>query len=128
MVDGNGVPKNCVRPMAIAGWCALLLSLAGCSRPFWRTQADFDTYHLLFEKTADARWDVPRLSVEADPRSRIFDPFDPDLEPLPPDDPVAHQFMHWVDGMRGYKSWHKFGQEMSVENPQWLSQFEFAPE
>lgn len=128
MPHGNRWPNNSARRPAIIGFCALLLSFAGCSRPFWRTQADFDTYNLLFEKTADERWDVPRLSIEADPRSRMFDPFDPDLEPLPPDDPTAHQFMHWVDGMRGYKSWHKFGQEMSVENPHWLSQFEFLPE
>jgi len=115
--------------LLLAGCCALvLIGLSGCSRPFWRTQADFDTYNLLMEKTADERWDVPRVSLEADIRSRIYDPFDPDLEPLPPDDLTANQYMHWVDGMRGYKSWHKFGQAMSVENPHWLSQFEFTPE
>ncbi len=110
---------------------ALITSLAscgGCSRPFWRSQADFDAYNLLFEKTADARWDVPRLTLESDPRSRIFDPFDPDLAPLPPDDLTANQYMHWVHGMRGYKSWHKFGAALSVENPQWLEQFDLAPE
>lgn len=107
----------------------MLVGLSGgCSRPFWRTQADFDAYNLLFEKTADERWDVPRLTLESDPRSRIFDPYDPDRTPLPPDDPFANQYMHWVDGMQGYKSWHRFGQQMSVENPQWLAQFEFLPQ
>jgi hypothetical protein len=106
----------------------IVAGAGGCSRPFWRTQADFDAYNVLLEKTADERWDVPRLTLESDPRSRIFDPYDPDMTPLPPDDPFANQYMHWVDGMQGYKSWHKFGQQMSVENPQWLSQFEFTPE
>ncbi len=111
-------------------WAMLLclVQAIGCSRPFWRTQADFDTYNLLMEKTADQRWDLPRVALDADPRSRIYDPFDPDLEPLPPDDITANAYMHWVDGMQGYKSWHKFGVAMSVENPQWLNQFEFAPE
>ncbi len=106
----------------------LAVSNASCSRPFWRTQADFDSYNLLFEKTTDPRWNLPRLTLEADPRARIHDPYDPDLAPLPPDDATAHQYMHWVDGMRGYKSWHKLGQEMSVENPQWLAQFDLRPE
>ncbi|MFO0919700.1 MAG: TolC family protein [Planctomycetaceae bacterium] len=106
--------------------CALLLLLAGgCSRPFWRTQADFDAYNLVLEKTIDPRWDVPRITLESDPRARIYDPFDPDVTPLPPDDAAANQYMHWVDGMRGYKSWHTFGQQMTVENPQWLEQFPF---
>lgn len=105
----------------------LLATTGGCSRPFWRTQADFDTYNLLMEKSADDRWDVPRLTLEPDPRSRIYDPYDPDLEPLPPDDESAHVYMHWVDGMQGYKSWHRFGEAMNVENPQWMAQFETAP-
>src|SRR5689334_10588920 len=31
----------------------LLFALPGCSRMFWRTQADFDTYNQLLEKTQD---------------------------------------------------------------------------
>ncbi|MDZ4687173.1 MAG: TolC family protein [Planctomycetaceae bacterium] len=114
-------------------WLAALLAAvalvcqAGCSRMFWRSQADFDTYNLLLEKTQDPRWDLPRVTVEADPRSRFYDPFNPDLTPLPPDDPAAHRYMHWVDGMKGYKSWHKVGDSMTVENPQWLANFGLAP-
>jgi hypothetical protein len=105
-----------------------LAALPGCSRMFWRSQADFDTYNLLMQKTQDERWDLPRITVEADPRSRFYDPFNLDCEPLPPDDPAANSYMHWVDGMRGYKNWHKFGESMSVENPQWLANFGFEPE
>lgn len=95
---------------------------------FWRSQADFDTYNLLMEKTQDPRWDLPRLTIQADPRSRFYDAFDPDVAPLPPDDPAAHRYMERVNGMRNYKNWSKFGELESVENPQWLSQFAFESE
>jgi hypothetical protein len=69
----------------------------------------------------DPRWAAPRFDVTPDPRSRFFDPYNPDKPPLPPDDPAAHCFMHWVDGWQGYKGWHQFGDLLSVENPQWLA-------
>ncbi len=120
---GNGRAGQALRLSLLLS--VVLQSAGGCSRPFWRTQADFDSYNLLLEKTTDPRWDVPRITLESDMRARIYDPFDPDVTPLPPDDAAANQYMHWVDGMRGYKSWHTFGQQMTVENPQWLEQFPF---
>ncbi|MDP1797079.1 MAG: TolC family protein [Planctomycetaceae bacterium] len=107
---------------------AVLVTAPGCSRMFWRTQADFDSYNLLMQKSQDPRWDLPRLTVDPDPRARFSNFADPDHQPLPPDDPTAHHYMEWVDGMRGYKSWHKFGEDMSVENPQWLANFGLQPE
>ena len=104
----------------------LLISM-GCSRGFWRSQADFDGLNLLESKQFDPRWDIPRTTVDADPRSRFYDPYDLDCEPLPPDDPAANQYMTWVHGMNGYKSWHRFGEAMSVENPQWLDNFGLMP-
>lgn len=112
--------------MAVVALLALSV-LPGCSRNFWRSQADFDTYNQLLMKTRDPRWDLPRVTVDADYRSRFYDPFDLAKPPLPPDDPAAHEYMHMVDGMTGYKSWHKFGQLMSVENPQWLENIGYAP-
>jgi len=114
----------------VVTWTALVMfaALPGCSRTFWRTQADFDSYNLLMQKTQDPRWDLPRLTIEPDARSRFSNFADPDRQPLPPDDPAAHQYMECVDGMRGYKSWHKFGEDMSVENPQWLANFMMKPE
>ena len=95
---------------------------------FWRSQADFDTYRLLDEKTLDPRWALPRLDIEPDPRSRFYDPYPVDFGPLPPDDPTAHETMHCVAGKRGSKSWHKFGRAMSIENPHWLEPFGVPPE
>ena len=57
----------------------MLLMACGCSRGFWRTQADFDALNLLESKQFDPRWDIPRTTVEADPRSRFYDPYDLDL-------------------------------------------------
>ena len=100
-----------------------LVFAPGCSRRFWREQAEKDTYHAVSEKLDDQRWAVPRTSITPDKRSRFYDPYDPDASPLPPDDPAAHKFMHNANGIKGYKSWHKFGDSISVENPQWLEPF-----
>lgn len=133
--------------------CATLLMLAGCSRSFWRQNADDNTYAILQDKASDPRWSPPRLDLQPDPRSRFFDPYDPDCEPLPPDDPTAHAYMHWMGrntGMakvdqpwtggvlppclypqkpiRGWKSWHQFGDALTVENPQWLENFGLTAE
>ncbi len=106
----------------------LLVTLPGCSRGFWRQQADRDAYEAIGERISDPRWQLPRVDVGPDPDSRFFDPYDPDMAPLPPDDPAAHDYMHCVDGMGGYKSWHKLGDSFSIENPQWLARYGLTPE
>jgi hypothetical protein len=103
-------------------------SFSGCSRQFWRTQADRDSYAAIGEKVNDAHWEIPRYEVNPDSRSRFYDPYDPDKPPLPPDDPTAHEFMHSVNGRKGYKNWHKLGVSFSLENPQWLSPYGLYPE
>ena len=98
----------------------VLFCTSGCSRKFWRKQADTDSYELISEKMTDHAWEVPRIDITPDPRSRFFDPYDPDEPPLPPDDEAANALMHEVAGWEGYKCWHEFGQSFSVENPNWL--------
>jgi hypothetical protein len=95
----------------------------GCSRKFWREQADRDTYEAIAEKQTDERWLLPDVNIVPDARSRFYDPYDPDCKPLPPDDPAASEYMRCANGMRGYKSWHKFGETFTMENPQWLDAF-----
>lgn len=104
------------------------LLLPGCSRSKWREQADDKTYDILYSKQFEPLWTVPRVELQADPRSRFFDPYDPDCAPLPPDDPAAHQYMHCVYGMKGYKHWHQFGDLTTVENPYWLDPFGMSQE
>jgi len=116
-------------------WCAFALALAGtmaglsgCSRPFWRTQADRDSYALLEEKLSDPLWQIPRCDIQPDPASRFYDPYDPDCGPLPPDDPAAHEFMHCAGGFAGSNTWHQLGRAFSVENPHWLAAFDLSAE
>jgi hypothetical protein len=99
------------------------LGMPGCSRTFWRDQAERDSYEAIMENLNDPQWAVPRIDLTPDPRSRFFDPYSIDYAPLPPDDPAAHVYMHWVDGWDGYDCWHAFGDLMGVENPQWLAPF-----
>ena len=38
---------------------------------------------------------------------------------MPRDDPASHQYMHCVDGMKGWKHWHDNGVRGELENPRW---------
>ncbi|MCU0978972.1 MAG: hypothetical protein MUF25_07365, partial [Pirellulaceae bacterium] len=99
----------------------LAVGLAGCQPGYYRRQADAEAYHLIEEKSQDPRWALTGYNVTPDPRSRIFDPFDPDHEPMPPDDPESHRLMHRVDGKKGFKHWHDDGDTPFVDNPEWLN-------
>ncbi len=113
-------------------WYVLLLGgvmlCSGCSRSFWRMNADNDTYSMMADKFTDPRWSLPRVDIKPDPRSRFFDGDNPDFAPLPPDDEAAHAYMHEMKGIRNWHGWHKFGQNFSVENPQWLAPYGLKPE
>jgi DNA-binding MarR family transcriptional regulator len=98
----------------------LLLATVGCSRTFYREQADDQASCLINQKAAIADADPGSYSINVDPRSRMFDPYDPDCEPQPPDDPTAHLFMECVDGKKGSKKWDKLPKTPFVENPAWL--------
>jgi hypothetical protein len=60
------------------GAVAWLFALAGCVPSFYRQQADVDAEQLILEKIVHPHWDLPRADIEIDPRSRMFDPFNPD--------------------------------------------------
>jgi hypothetical protein len=101
-------------------WLLLLLVVAaGCQRAFYRNRADAAAYALNGEKNSDPHWQMPRYTIDVAPRSRMFNPYDPDREPMPPDDPASHQFMHEVDGKHGYPHWHANGEACDVQNPDW---------
>ena len=103
-------------PLALV--CASL-AINGCSRTKYRLQADREAYETIAERNDDPRWCVADYSIETDPRSRYYDPCDPDRSPMPPDDPVSHQYVHQVDGMKGWKHWHCNGDRIELENPGW---------
>ncbi len=97
----------------------LLTAFAGCQRAFYRERADAEAYSLIGEKTLHRRAQLPRFEIGIDPRSRMFDPFDPDYEPMPPDDPDSHAYMHCVDKKKGYPHWHADGDTEFAQNPNW---------
>ena len=91
----------------------------GCSRVFYREQADRQVYDLVEEKSIDARWQAHDFSIIPDVRSRFYDATDPDSPPLPPDDPTAREYMDVVYGMKGSKKWKQLGEMDVIENPFW---------
>lgn len=96
-----------------------LLASTGCFRTRYRLSADREVYGLVREKSNDPRWAEPTFNVYTNPRSRYFDPFNPDREPMPRDDPASYQFMRYVDGMRGWRHWLDNGVAPTLESPNW---------
>ena len=97
-------------------------SLAGCSQSQHRLNADREAYCTIAERNHDPRWSESDISIDMDPRSRYFDPYNPDCSPMPQDDPASHQYMHCVDGKKGWKHWGRNGVRVQLENPQWRVQ------
>jgi hypothetical protein len=91
----------------------------GCTRTKYRLQADRHAYDVIAEHNVDPTWCGTDYGIEIDPRSRYFDLYDPDRPPMPQDDPAAHEYMHFVDGMKGWKHWHDNGDRLELENPAW---------
>lgn len=100
--------------------CVSLAGSAGCARTFWRGRADREVAYLVAEKSNNPRWALPPgFNLNIDPRSRYYDPTNPDRPPLPPDDPYSHQYMHHVDGKRHAPWWHRNGELPALPNPGW---------
>lgn len=93
--------------------------ILGCSQTEHRLSADREAYCTIAERNGDPRWTQPDVGIDMDPRSRYFDPYDPDCSPMPADDPAAHRYMQCVDGMKGWKHWGDNGVRSGLENPQW---------
>lgn len=105
--------------LALLFLATLLLPSLGCTRTWYRRQADADAYNLVFEKVTHPHWNQSDYTIAIDQNSRLYDPNCPDHEPMPPDDPAAHVFMHEVDRKKGYPWWHINGETSLVENPAW---------
>ena len=92
----------------------------GCSRSFYRRQADGEVYTLIDRARCGTRWDIPDYTISPNPHSRMFQPGSPDFPPQPPDDPVSHRLMRCVDGKRGWPGWKCYGKTPFVANPFWM--------
>src|SRR5437764_881302 len=76
--------------LALTLAAAALLPPAGCTRRFYRSQADRQVEEVLTEKNVCPAWQIDQWHVYPDPLSRFADPTcDPDHPPKPHDDPCA---------------------------------------
>ncbi len=100
-------------------------TVAGCHRQYYRKQADHEAYFLMDQKAAAvARPPNVPLRIDVDRRSRMFNPFDLDFQPMPLDDPASYKYMQCVDGRRGYPLWETAGLTNGAESPDW---WQFLP-
>lgn len=97
----------------------LALMLAGCSRSYYRQQADAETYPLVVERAFGPASAVGNVNLAPPPQSRLSDPFHPDATPKPLDDPAAGLFMARPGGFKGAKTWGKYGETDQIEPPGW---------
>jgi hypothetical protein len=108
------------RGLKLLAVLATVATLAtGCSRRYYRQQADEQANCLVDQKSPPAGSTPGSYRIDIDPASRMFDPFDPDHEPMPPDDPTSNRYLQSVDGKRGAIRWEKVAKTPFVDNPRW---------
>ncbi len=113
--------KHGIACLALLVCLSLIVVSMGCSRGYYRRQADAEARMLIREKLNDPRWNGVSTTIQISPESRMYDQFSADNPPMPPDDPASHEFMHCVDDKQGYAQWHANGDTRYVANPEWLS-------
>lgn len=76
--------NSLARRLVVLGACTFICA-SGCSRAWYREQADEDAFEILSEKTSAPAWSPPAgFSIEPSSDSRLFDP-SPLTEPVLPD-------------------------------------------
>src|SRR5258705_13459752 len=87
--------------LALLGLLVAILTATGCSRAHYRRQGDAEAFALTREKVVSPHSDLGgKYSIAIDPRSRMYEPYNPDPPPIPDDDPAAHRFMPRLGGKR----------------------------
>jgi outer membrane protein TolC len=76
--------------LKVALAAGLLAESAGCTRHYYRKQADKEVSEILAQKDKYEAWRIENWHVYPDPRARFADPTNPDRPPMPPDDPAAY--------------------------------------
>ena len=89
LLGKRGGLRRLLGVLLVAG---LLAGLGGCTRIFFRRQADREVNDILAEKDRyPAWWKIQQFHVYPDPRARFADPSNPDHPPMPTDDEAAWQ-------------------------------------
>ncbi|MBI1314635.1 hypothetical protein GC176_25360 [bacterium] len=82
--------QSAVRTVAL---CAALLAETGCSRQFYREQADDQAFSVIGEKTSVGSWTPPGdFSIQPKPESRLFDASPIESPDLPNPVPQLYQY------------------------------------
>jgi hypothetical protein len=84
----RGLCRGVIVLLAIA-W--MLTSLGGCTRRFFRKQADAEVAEVLKQKDVFADWKIENMHVYPHKDARFADWTNPDRPPMPPDDPAAQK-------------------------------------
>ncbi|NNE00711.1 MAG: TolC family protein [Pirellulaceae bacterium] len=108
-----------LKPTQLLCVLVLVITTWGCSRSKYRVAADREAYSVIAERNRNPQWRVANYKIDPDPRSRYFDPYDPDCPPMPNDDPASNRYMRMVDGKKGWEHWSDNGVRQSLENPAW---------
>lgn len=111
-MQGRILHCRLIATIALAG----CLTAVGCSRAWYREQADEEVGQVLAEKGGY----LDNGLVDPRPESRLADVYDPDCPPIPPDDPASHQLMHYVDDKDGFDGWHASGDAPTVDAGNWV--------
>jgi hypothetical protein len=98
-----------------------ILIISGCSRTYYRHQADREALGLIRQNTQHEQWKLEQYRLQPYKNSRLYDEQPADCPPMPCDDPTAHEYMHCVDGKKGYPRWHENGETDQRSNPFWLA-------
>ena len=68
----------------------LFVQASGCTRNYFRQDADKEVSEVLAQKDKYPTWQIENWHIYADPRARFADNTDPDHPPKPPDDPASY--------------------------------------
>jgi DNA-binding MarR family transcriptional regulator len=93
--------------------------LSGCTRAYYRKQADEEVNCIVDHKSMAVGAAPGEFRIDVNPQSRMFDPDDPDCPPMPPDDPISHQLMNCVDCKPGAPCWKHAPHTPYADNPNW---------
>ncbi len=94
-------------------YCVVLL--AGCTRTHYRQSADREVYPIIRDRIVSPSAEVGRTNILPGPGSRLYDPFNPDHPPKPPDDLVAARYMDHPYRFQGSRKWGKDGIVGTIE-------------
>jgi outer membrane protein TolC len=100
---------------------ATLASGLGCSRAYYRREADCESYDLIGRGADCPEWQLDDYAISPAPESRMAPVGLADCPPMPPDDPTALRLLQCTEGKRGWRTWAAYGQTPYVENPTWAT-------